>query len=150
MAIHIMPDRDASGTKVVHQAPFKSKAVAKGNLFRRKHGFNKTITANSIGEIDIIVPYNACKINQVEFVNGVCGDTVDLQVLDTSTGLFSTIPRYMLNQFGFDVELPDGFYVDTSEYDASLVLDMLIKIIYKNNSSSDLTIRGNITFHEVK
>jgi hypothetical protein len=126
MGIHVIPKKDASGEIVSHQAPFKSKAVGSGKLFRRKHGFNKLVAANSTEEIDLIVPYNICKINQVEFTNAVDGDTVSFKVHDTSTGLFSTVPRYMLNQFGFDVELPNGFYTDKSDYDADLVLDMII------------------------
>lgn len=150
MGIHIIPDRDANGLIINPSSPFKSKAVTGGKLFRRKHGFSRLVAASSTEEIDLIVPYAICKINQVEFTNAVDGDQVDFQVHDTSTGLFSTVPRYMLNQFGFDVELPNGFYTDRSEYDADLVIDMMIKIVYKNNSNVPHTIRGNITYHEVK
>jgi len=150
MAIHIMPDRDANGHTQAITSPFASKAIVGGKLFRRKHGFKKLITANSSGDIILVVPYAACKINQVEFVNAVEGDTVDLKVHDTDTGLLTTVPNYMLNQFGFDVELPNGLYVDKSEYDADLIGNMQIIITYTNNSGSDLTVRGNIIYHEVK
>jgi hypothetical protein len=150
MAIHVMPKRDAAGELASHQAPFKSKAVDGGMLFRRKHGFNLLIDANSTGIITLIVPYAACKINQVEFVNAKVGDTVDLKVHDTATGTLSTIPDYMLNQFGFAAELPDGLYLDKSDYDADLIAGMQIKIHYSNSSTDAHTIRGNITYHEVR
>jgi len=149
MGIYIVPDRDGSGDVATHQAPFKSKAVVGGKLFRRKHGFLKLIPANSSDVILLVVPYAVCKINHVEFMNTNLGDTIDFEVLDTSTGTFSTVPNYMLNQFGFDVQLPDGRYEDTSEYDADLIADMTIRITYNNSTNADHTLRGNIVYHEV-
>lgn len=129
---------------------FARKTFRGQKLFRRKHGFNGLIPANSTGSVLLVVPYAACKINQVEFVNAKEGDTVDLKVLDTATGTLSTIPNFMLNQFGFSTELPDGFYTDKSEYDADLIGGMQIEILYTNNSDTPHTIRGNITYHEVR
>tara|TARA_R110000851_G_scaffold85715_4_gene186255 strand:+ start:690 stop:1094 length:405 start_codon:yes stop_codon:yes gene_type:complete len=129
---------------------FAKKTLNGKNLFRRKHGFSKSIAANSVESIILVVPYSSCRINQVEFVNAVNGDTVNLKVLDTTTGLLTTVPSYMLNQFGFDVQLPNGLYVDKSEYDASLIGGMQVLIEYSNNSSVDIIVGGNIIYHEEK
>ena len=150
MSIHIMPERDANGHTQAIASPFASKAVVGGKLFRRKHGFNGSIPPNSTVSIILVAPYAICKINQIEFVNANEGDTVDLKVLDTAAGTLSTIPNYMLNQFGFSAELPSGFYKDKSEYDADLIGGMQIEIVYSNNSGNTKIIRGNITYHEVK
>ena len=102
------------------------------------------------GSIELVVPYNLCHINEMEFTNCKEGMTVDFKVHDTPTGTFSTVPNYMLNQFGFDVELPDGYYKDHSNYDATLILNMKIVIVVKNNTGAAITPKGNIVYHEVK
>ena len=151
MAVHIMPDRDAKGNVVSLSKPFPSKAVNEGSLFRRKHGFRSVeIAANSSEVINLVVPYNLVKINQIEFINCKEGDQIDFKVKDTPTGAISGIPNLILNQFGFNAEMPNGFYRDVSEYDADLIKDMAIEITYKNNSSESVVIKGNITYHEVR
>ena len=132
--------------------PFASKELSDGKkLYRRKHGFSSsTITSGSTQSIDIEVPYSACKINGVEFVNAKEGITVDLFVLDTATGLLTTVPFYPLNQFGFDVELSKGMYHDESKYDADLIGGMILSIVVYNNSGVDHVMKGNVVFHEVK
>lgn len=160
MAIHIIPDRDASGNVVKKDLAFKSKAVEGGKLFRRKHGFKIVdIPAGQSVTLELNVPYNAVKINEIEFVNCKVGDTVNFKVKDTPTGTisatlvatnFTAIPNLVLNQFGFDAELPDGFYRDVSEYDADLIKDMKIVIEYTNNGTETFTARGNVTYHEVR
>jgi len=61
----------------------------------------------------------------------------------------STIPNYMLNQFGFNVEMPDGFYKDESSYDADLIQNMKIELTYFNNGENEKHIGVNFTLHEI-
>lgn len=151
MGIHVIPDRDANGNVVSHTEAFASKAVATGKLYRRKHGFKSaSIPAGESGVVILVVPYAMVKINEVEFVNAKEGDTVDFKVLDTTTGALTGVPNFMLNQFGFGAELPNGFYKDRSDYDADLGYGMQVEITYHNNSTDAHIIRGNITYHEVK
>jgi hypothetical protein len=136
---------------VEYTTPFLPKKQGENKLFRRKKGFKSSeIADGSTGTIEIIVPFPSVKINELEIVNGKEGAVLDFKVHDTPTGTISTVPNLMLNQFGFDVELPDGFYRDRSEYDADLIQDMKIIITVKNNTGSPYTCRGNIVFHEVK
>lgn len=136
----------------VKNNPFGAKVLPDGKkLFRRKHGFkSSSVTAGSSGQIILVVPYIQCKINLIEFTSCREDVQVDFSVLDSTTGTYTTVPNHLLNQFGFDVELPDGFYKDKSEYDADLYQGMQIKIVIKNNSMSDFILRGNIVYHEVK
>jgi hypothetical protein len=134
------------------ETPFQPKKLIDGQkLFRRKHGFvSSEIAVGQTGTIDLVVPYNTAKINEVEITNGREGVSIDLKVYDTPTGTISTVPNYMLNQFGFNVELPHGFYRDISDYDADVIKDMKIEITIKNNSNEPLALRGNIVWHELK
>lgn len=151
MGVHVMPERDANGRVIQTKEAFASKALASGKLFRRKHGFKSaSIPAGASAEIILTVPYAQVKINELELVNAREGDTVSLQILDTTTGALTGVPNFMLNQFGFDCELPNGLYRDVSDYDADLIQGMQIKLIYQNNSAGAHTIRGNIIYHELK
>lgn len=151
MSIHIIPDRDASGQVITHHEAFASKAVAEGNLYRRKHGFkSEEIAPNSSGIIELVIPYNAAKINQMELVNAREGDTVDLKAYDTPTGTISGVANYMLNQYAFKLELPNGYYMDKSDYNADFIKDMKIEVTYYNNGDTPHIVRGNIIYNEVK
>jgi len=130
---------------------FSKKYVPQGRLFRRKHGFKSAeIPAGQSGIIELVVPYDLAKINEIEITNAKEGVLLDFKVYDTPTGAISTVPNYMLNQFGFDVELPDGFYRDRSNYDADVQLGMKIELTVKNNTSEPYTARGNVVWHEIK
>jgi len=145
----IIEEDEVLNVKSISNA-FADKVTSDGKkLYRRKHGVLGTISANSSGTLQLIVPYTEAKINKIELANCKFGDTVDLKIYDTPTGAVSTIPNYMLNQFGFDVIVPDGFYVDESNYDADLIQDMKVEITYKTNSDSDLQIGMNVTLHEM-
>lgn len=132
---------------------FASKTIPETGqkLFRRKHGLGWTSVApNSSETITLVVPYTLAKIDEAELMGCGEGDCVDLKVHDNDAGTISTVPDKMLNQFGFDVCMPNGSYKDHSQYDADLILGMKVKLTYKNNSSTETRNIGvNITLHEV-
>lgn len=131
--------------------PFAAKVLPNGlKLFRRKHGYKETILAGQSKATKIAVPYNQCKINKLEVIAANPLDRIDLKVLDTPTGTLSTIPNFMLNQFGFNVIVSELIYSDKSDYDADLIKDMQIEITYYNDSAQDITVGYNVIFHEVK
>lgn len=139
-------------------SPFSSKILKGKNIFRRKHGIVKDCPqGNTVFEF--VVPYDFIKINELEIVNGRVGDTVDLVVCDTPQGhiqqslgvpVQNVVPSAPLNQFGFDVAVPDGFFRDRSDYDADLIKDMKIVVTYKNNGMETIKNGMNIVFHELK
>jgi hypothetical protein len=138
--------------------PFSSKIIDNKKIFRRKHGFSFVVPANSNNSLYLTVPYNEVLINEVELTNCVQGDSIDFFVYDSVNGLYqqslgvpagSVNSDLMLNQFGFGVYLPQGFYRDRSEYDAKLFGTMRVKITYYNNNSVENTVLGNIIYHEL-
>lgn len=137
--------------------PFANKVTSDDKkLYRRKHGISldspaTVIAAGETKTLSLVVPYNNAKINKIEIIGGKIGDTVDLKVYDTPTGTLSTVPNYMLNQFGFSVYVGSDFYEDSSNYDADLIKDMKIELSYSNNHDSDDVVPyANIVLHEVK
>lgn len=136
--------------KSVESPPFAAKILPDGRkLYRRKHGFSGTVDANSTANIDFIIPYNTAKLNELEVMNPSEGDSVDLEVYDTPTGTISGYPNVKLNQFGFGVYMPNALYRDRSNYDADVIKDMKVRVVYTNNTASSKTIYFNITLHEI-
>lgn len=157
MGINVMPERDANGHLVQQQPPFKSKAVVGGKLFKRVHGASSlSIPAGSTGYITLVVPYAICKFSGATIINTEIGDTVDFYVLDTPTNTYSQLPvgtygaNFPLNQFGFDVIMPNGDYTNTSNYDADLYQTMEVMAAYKNNGTAAKIVHMNVELHEVK
>jgi hypothetical protein len=131
--------------------PFASKELPNGKkLYRRKKGYQVALDANTTTVYEIIAPYSAQKINKVEILYcAVDGLTCDFKILDTSTGTYSTTPDYVLNQFGWSVNIAQGYYEDVSEYDADLYQGMRIQLTF-NNPGAEQSLGINIIFHEVK
>lgn len=129
--------------------PFASKELPSGKkLFRRKHGYQFTCI-NGISTHEIVVPYPQAKINEIEILNQGLNCKVNLKVLDTATGTYSTIPNFVLDQFGFNVNLREKFFEDTSQYDADVYMGMRIQLEI-DNPNPEFNMGVNIVFHEVK
>jgi len=129
------------------QPAFSSKKVGTKSLFVRATGkvYAVTVGANNL---DFTMTYNVLKFNGIQILNGILGETVNLKVLDTAAGTYSTIPNYVLNQFGFAINLPTGVFVKESQYDADIYKDMVIRIEYTATEARD--VRINYSLHEVK
>jgi len=131
----------------VSNAPFAAKTIGGKNLFSRITGKKFTLTAGA-NTCLFTVPYAAMKFNGVEIVGCEAGDYVDLYVLDSTTGTYTTVPNYQLNQFGFTVYQPKDYYERHSNYDADLYINMQIKAAYNSVSAKDIYI--NYILHELK
>lgn len=128
--------------------PFASKILADGKrLFQRVHGISEALSVG-VNTINFNIPYPQVKFNEIEIIGSELGDTANLNVLDTPTGLISTVPNFKLNQFGFNVNIKPDCYLRSSNYDADLFQDMKISIEY--NSQSAKTVYINFILHEVK
>lgn len=152
-----IPDRDIDGNIIVTLSPFASKKIPGGSLFKRVHGLSGIVNANSTANIDFVVPYAVCKFNGAEIIGCKFGDLVDFTVHDTAnndiSGLPTTAPygpNIELNKFGHGVFMPAEFYENTSEYDADLFQNMIIRCTYTNNTNENITIGINFELHEVK
>lgn len=133
--------------QVVMNPPFASKAIGTKKVFARMTGKKFPVTVG-LNTLNFLIPKNEMKMNGVEITNGKVGETVNFKVLDTATGTISTIPNFMLNQFAFDVNLPDGFYSQKSDYDADVIKDLVIQIEITAVESRDLCV--NYLIHELK
>ncbi len=133
------------------QPAFASKYTVDGkSLYKRVHGANNTISANSTGNIDLTVTYGEVKFTGAEIIGTSKEDTVNFKIIDDANGTYSGTPNAVLNQFGYNVEMPaGGFYKNTSQYDASLFNGMILRCEYSNNTASSVYIALNFEMHEV-
>jgi hypothetical protein len=141
----------AAGNKNIpkqqHQ-PFASKILPNGKkLYKREHGIQAAVVQ---GENTVLftIPYPWVKMVGVEILYAEKLDTVNLMVLDSTTGTYTTIPNYQLNQFAFNVNVSEGEYEEECAYDADLYAGMQIKIVYTSQSSK--SVGFNFNLNEVK
>lgn len=147
LAVNFLLGTGVKDVSVQAQPSFTSKKIGTKSLFIRATGkvFPVVVGANTL---DISIPYDVMKFNGLQIVNGKVGETVNLKVLDTPAGLISGVPNYMLNQFGFNVNLLDGEFIRESKYDADIYKDMVVRIELTAIEARDF--RVNYSLHEVK
>jgi hypothetical protein len=125
---------------ITQSSPFAAKTLSNGKkLYKREHGIQATLTTGS-NTVLFTVPYAWVKIIGLEIFGGEHLDYCDLIVLDSTTGTYSTIPNYQLNQFGYSVNIAAGEYEEENAYDADLYQDMQIKIVYNSQSAKTICI----------
>ena len=140
-----------TGISATELPPFGSKKLPNGqSLFRRIHGLKLDLdTSGSDQKVTFTVPYGSAKITSTEIIGASLGDRIDFKVLDTASGTVTTVPNYMLNQFGFDVYPSEGRYEQKSEYDADLFLGLQLEITVKPMDSVARPVYFNLVLHEV-
>lgn len=127
---------------------FASKTLLSGHkLYKREHGQKYTLSAGS-NDLYFTVPYSWVKIIGVEIIGGELGDTTDMIILDSTSGTYSGVPNYQLNQFGYTVNIAPEEYEEENAYDANLYQGMQIKFVYESVSAKTIGINLNLT--EVK
>jgi hypothetical protein len=142
----IIPDKNTKGEIVSKQSTFNDK----DNLFFRGKGVKQTITANSTESIIYTMSYTKGRINGLEIFYGNNGDTCNFKVLDDTSGTYTTVPNYLLNQFGFDWNVDSNGLKEILPYDADLFINMQLVVEYTNNSNADTEIGVNFYIHEDK
>lgn len=138
---------DANEVLVLSNPAFSAKTVGTKKLYSRSTGAKYTVVVGA-NTLDFVVPYNEVKFNGLQICNGKVGESVNLKVLDTPTGTISGVPDYQLNQFGYSVNMPDGFYQRESAYDADLIKDLKIRMEYTATEARYLYV--NYLIHELK
>lgn len=131
--------------------PFAAKVLPNGKkIYRRVHGISATLDSATT-TIDYIVPYTECKILGLEILNGKIGDTANFKVLDTAAGTLTGVPNYLLNQFGFDVNIRPESANYPSKYDADLFVGLVLRVVYASVvEDPERTIYINFDLHEIK
>jgi hypothetical protein len=140
----------AAGNKpqAIQNQPFASKTLPNGKkLYKREHGIQAAV---AVGTTDVLftIPYPWVKLIGIEILYGTTLDTCNLMILDSTTGTYTTIPNYKLNQFGFNVNVEPDSYSEESAYDADLYVGMQIKVEYTTTTAKTIAINFNI--NEVK
>lgn len=129
--------------------PFASKELANGDkIFRRNHGYQHLMTTGE-SSFEVVVPFK-CKLQEAEVIWCPEQVSVDFKVLDTAAGNYSGVPNYMLDQFGWAVNVAKDMYKDRSEFEADLYTGMRIQVTVYNNSGIEKTIGFNIKFCEIR
>lgn len=160
MGIGYIPPKDADGNLISSLAPFSTKVINVNGvikkLYKRVHGVNASIGAGQTVNIDVVVPYVWAKFTGAEIFGTELGDTLDFTVHDTPNNDISGLDvgtygaNVQLNQFGFGVQMPPDRYKNTSDYDADINQNMIIRCSYTNNGQSTKTVSMNVWLHEVK
>jgi len=140
-------------------SPFGSKTIivdgVERKLFQRISGKQQSAIMNVDTTIDYVIPYDVCKITGIEIIGCKHLDVVDLMVLDTPTNTISGLDvptygaNYQLDQFGYDVNVSNDRFNHQSKYDADLIKDMVVRIIYKEKNAMTKTVSINYDLHEV-
>lgn len=128
----------------VSDLPFKSKQIGSKKLYKRLHGIQEAVVAG-VTTIIFPMPYPWAKITGIEIIGGVLGDHCSVYVLDSTTGTYTSIPNFELNQFGFNINVAPSFYRYTSEFDSDLYENMQIKIVYTTTEARTIGINFNFT-----
>lgn len=138
----------AGNKRTESNAPsFTSKLVGTKKLFARNTGYQFALSAGSnIFTITASLPW--AKVTGVEVFGAETLDYADFKVKDTAAGTYSGIPNYILNQFGFAVNIAKDYYRREATFDADLYQGMVLEFTY--NSVSAKTIGINIIMAEVK
>lgn len=128
-------------------APFAAKTIGTKKLYKRVTGVQATVVSGSTDVLFTIL-YPWAKITGIEIIGGAVLDTISLAVLDSAAGNYSGTANATLNRFGFNVNVGKDYYINTSEFDADLYMNMQIKISY--NTAAAKTIGINFILNEVK
>ena len=135
--------------KVEVSTPVINNAFAsKGDYHFRGSGKKFTCPANTTTSCEYPIEYGHVKFNGINLLSGNSGDTCNLKILDNSTGTFSSIPDYTLDQFGFDWNVMSSGTKEMLPYVADLYQTMRIVIEYTNNTDSELELMVNYYIHE--
>lgn len=137
---------------VTESSAFSNKHSMDGkSLYARERGVaGVTIASGATTNIIHTISFPTVKINGAQIHGCRLGDTVNFKVIDSTTGTYTTVPNYLLNQFGFNVNMPSGSFEKQYPYDADLYQGMQVVTEYTNNGSESVTVYVNLDIHEVK
>lgn len=126
---------------------FAAKTLGTKSLFKRVVGVQQALT---VGDNTILYTetFPWVKFMAIEVIGGEIGDYVSLYILDTTSGAYSGVPNYQLNQFGFSANIAKDFYEQKSAFDADVYAGLQIKVAY--HSMSAKTVGINFVMNEVK
>jgi hypothetical protein len=126
---------------------FATNAFGTKNLYMAMTGIQQALTVGS-NTITFVIPYAEVEINGVSVIGSEALDVVSFSVLDSTTGTYSGHANAVLNQFGYNVNLPAGQYEYECAYTSTLYQNMQIQLVYTSISAK--TIGINFILNQVK
>jgi len=120
--------------------------ASKGKNHFKGTGVKKVVAANSTGNVDLVIGAGTYRYNAIEVLNGDYGDYVQLEVVDTSLGTYSTIPDYTLDTFGINWNMSKEL-IKTLPYEATVFTGMILRVKYTNNTNADKEVYVNHDLH---
>lgn len=129
--------------------PFAKKHHKSKDLFKRIHGTKKACIAG-LNSLEITSPYTLAKMEGAEIVWAPAGSIANFKVYDNAAGTISGVPNLMLNQFGFSVNVNEGFHIQKSQYDADIIQGMKVELEITLPSGFSGEIGLNIELNEVR
>jgi len=138
-------------TVIAAVPPFGNNAVYVNGVVKYLYTHHVGVQVALTQGVNVIRHVASCgklKLTGVEVIGGESLDFADLKILDCEDGMVTGIPYYVLNQFGFSVNIAKDFYKRDSPFDATLYCGMVIEITYTSVSAK--TIGINFLKHEVK
>jgi len=134
-----------SEVKIQELPAFGSKT---GHSFKGR-GIEKNCIKNSETDIEWVVD-DTYDLSGVEILNGALGDHVQLMVVDDNLGTYSTVPDYILDQFGIDWKIRPDVFIKDLPYTARLMTGMILRFRYLNKDiTNDRMIYVNLDLHKV-
>jgi hypothetical protein len=126
---------------------FATNAFGAKNLYMAMTGVQQSLTVGS-NTITFTVPYAQVEISGVGLIGCEALDVVSFSVLDSTTGTYSGHANTVLNQFGYNVNLPADQYEYECAYTSTLYQNMQIQLTYTSVSAK--TIGINFILNQVK
>jgi len=112
-------------------------------------GYKQNCPQSATTNIDFTVD-QSYDLTGIEILNGRLGDEVNMKVLDTATGTYSSVANYVLSQFGVNWNITPDRFSKVLSYSARLQVGMIVRFEYINNDISDRMIYANLDLHEIK
>ena len=115
-------------------------------------GFSKNCPANTTTTVSYQIPSMeglSYEMSGVEILNASLGDTVHMKVLDDSSGTYSTVPNYQLDEFGITWNVRPDVFIKDLPYSATLMPGMIVAFDYTNSTGTDRIIYINLDLHKI-
>lgn len=140
---------EISTVAVATLPPLATNAAPNGkSYFERRMGFQQSLAAGANTFAWAQSTFPSAQVYAVEIVGGEAGDFVDFNVLDSTTGMLTTIPNYKLNQFGFSYNVAPNYQLCQALFPAQVPRNLQFQFVYSSKSAK--TIGINLIFNEVK
>ena len=144
-----IPEKDDNGNFVYHRPTFSDKTLPDGKkLYKRLMGSQHVLAAGVNTFIAHVIAVPHVKMVGLKIIGGELLDYTDIKILDDVSGTYTTVPNYLLNQYGFSCNIAKDFHEEHCPYDADLYVGMQIQFTYYSQSAK--TIGINLDLNEVK